>query len=235
MTHHDALGVIRAVVRDQLRGFRTAELGVVTAVYPHQGGSDLNNYECDVRLRDSDLEIKRVAVGTPRIGLAAIPNQDDLVLVQFLNGDVHSAVITARLYNDTDRPPTAAAHECVYISPDQPQSGVRRLYFELPNGNKLLVDDDKLVLEMGQTKLTINHDGDVELDSNAKLTVTTRGDASVQAQGNIDLKTTNGNVTIEGMNVTVKGTSAATFDGGPSATVKGASIRIAGKTDFAAA
>jgi phage baseplate assembly protein gpV len=232
---HDAVGIIRAIVRDQLRSLRTAELGTVTAVYPHEGESDLNNYECDVKLRDSGLELKRVAVGTSRVGFAAIPNQDDLVLLHFINGDVHDAVITARLYNDTDRQPRAAARECVYISPDQPESGVRRLYLELPNGNKLLLDDDKLVLEMGQTKLTVNHDGDLVIDSNAKLTVTTQGDASLEAHGNIELKTTSGSVTIEGSSVTVRGTSGATLDGGPSTTVRGGTISIAGKTDFSPA
>ncbi len=232
---HDALGVIRAIVRDQLRSLRTAEVGLVKAVYPHEAGSDLNNYECDVQLRDSGLELKRVTVATTRMGFAAIPNPQDLVLVHFLNGDVHSAVITGRLYNDTDRQPIAKAKECVYISPDQPESGVRRLYLELPNGNKLLVDDDKVVLEMGKTTLTMNHDGDLVIDSNAKLTVKTQGDASLQAQGNIELKTTSGSVTIEGSSVSVKGTTGATIDGGPSTTVKGASISIAGQTSFSAA
>ena len=232
---HDAIGVIRAVVRDQLRGLRLAELGVVTAVYPHEGESDLNNYECDVKLRDSGLELKRVAVGTSRVGFVAIPNVQDLVLVHFLNGDVHNAVITARMYNDTDRQPQAAAKECVYISPDQPESGVRRLYLELPNANKLLLDDDKLVLEMGKTKVTINHDGDLVIESNAKLTVTTQGDASLEAQGNIALKTTSGSVSIEGSSVSLKGTSGATIDGGASTTVKGGSISIAGQTSFSAA
>ena len=232
---HDALGLIRAIVRDQIRSLRFAELGVVTAVYSHEGASDLNNYECDVKLRDSGLELKRVTVGTSRVGFAAIPNVQDLVLVHFLNGDVHDAVITARLYNDTDRQPLASAKECVYISPDKAESGLRRLYLELPNGNKLLLDDDKLVLEMGKTKLTVNHDGDLVIDSNAKLTVTTKGDASLQAKGNIELKTTSGSVTIEGSSVSLKGTTGATIDGGPSTTVKGASISIAGQTSFSAA
>jgi phage baseplate assembly protein gpV len=162
----DVVDLIQAVIRDQLRTFRTAELGVVTKVYSHAASSDKNNYECDVQLRDSGLELKRVAVCTQRVGSVAIPNPDDLVLVQYLNGDVHSAVITGRFYNDKDRSPEAKDRECVYISPDSPESGVRRLYVELPNGNKLLVNDDTLQLEMGKTSITINHDGSVEVKSN---------------------------------------------------------------------
>lgn len=161
----DAISLIQAVIRDQLRAFKTAELGVVTAVYSHESASDRNNYECDVQLRDSGLELKRVPVCTQRVGAVAIPNVNDLVLVHYLNGDIHSAVISGRLYNDQDRPPQASSAECVYVSPDDPASGVRRLYLEFPNGNKLLIDDDKLVLEMGQSKITVNHDGDIEVNS----------------------------------------------------------------------
>ena len=231
---NDTISVIQAVIRDQLKGLKTADLGVVTEVYSHENASDKNNYECDVRLRDSGLELKKVPVVTQRIGSVAIPNEDDLVLVQFLHGDIHSALITGRVYNDADRPPEAKPYEFVYISPDAKESGIRRIYMEFPKGNKLLLDDDKLVLEMGKTKLTINNDGDVALDSNAKLTINTKGDASIKVQGNLELNAS-GDVKIEGANVSIKGKSNATLEGSASTTVKGASVKIAGKTDFSAA
>lgn len=164
----DVVGLIQAVIRDQLRSFKTSELGVVTKVYAHESTSDKNNYECDVKLRDSELELKSVPVSTQRMGAAAIPNVDDLVLVQYLNGDIQSAIITGRLYNDKDRSPKAKPHEFVYVSPDRAESGVRRMYLEFPNGNKLLLDDDKLFIEMGKTTMTLTHDGEVEIKSNNK-------------------------------------------------------------------
>lgn len=176
----DAISLIQAVIRDQLRAFKTAELGVVTTVYSHESASDHNNYECDVQLRDSGLELKRVPVSTQRVGAVAIPNPNDLVLLQYLNGDIHSAVIAGRLYNDSDRPPEAKAGELVYISPDDPSSGVRRLYLEFPNGNKLLIDDDKLALEMGASKITVNHDGAIEVNSGSSdITLTDQGGSNL--------------------------------------------------------
>lgn len=177
----DAVGVIQAIVDDRLRGFKTAELGVVTAVYPHQSGSDTDNYECDVRLRDSDGDLKHVAVATDRIGCVAIPNVNDLVLVQYLNGDIHAAVVTGRIYNDKDRPPESKTGEHVYISPDSASSGLRRLYCEFPNGNTLLLDDDKAVVEMGSTKITVNHDGDLTVESSGKVSVKAQSKAIVEA------------------------------------------------------
>lgn len=230
----DAITLIEAVIRDQLRSFKIAELGVVTNVYSHESSSDKNNYECDVKLRNSGLELKRVAVATQRVGSVAIPNQNDLVLVQFLHGDIHSAIITGRLYNDSDRPPEAKAHEFIYISPDSAEQGIRRVYLELPKGNKLLVDDDKLVLEMGKTKLTINNDGDVELKSNGKVTISASGDAEIKAQGSLKLDA-GGDVSVGGNNVSIKAQVGATVEGSATATLKGMSVKVAGKIDFAPA
>lgn len=230
----DAISLVQAVVRDQLRSFRTAELGIVTAMYSHESAADKNNYECDLMLRDSGLELKRVPVSSQRVGAVAIPNKDDMVLVQFLHGDIHSAVIMGRLYNDANRPPEAKPHEFIYISPDSKESGIRRLYLELPNNNKLLLDDEKVVLEMGKTKLTLNHDGDVVLESNAKLTVKSAGDASVKVQGSLDLTAT-GDVSLEGNNVSIKGNLNVSLEGGAAASVKAAAVTIAGKLDFSPA
>jgi uncharacterized protein involved in type VI secretion and phage assembly len=231
----DTINIIRAVVRDELRGFRTAELGVVKAVYPHSSGSDANNYQCDVQLRDSSLELKRVIVSTPRIGTVAIPDVGNLVLVQFLHGALDTAVITGCLYNDSDRPPQAAEREAVYVSPHSDEQGVRRVYLELPHGNSLLLDDDKLELVMGSTTLTVNHDGDVVIDAGGAVNISAGGDTKIEAQGDISLKTSAGDVTIEGINVSVKAQAQATVEGTATATLKGASVTVAGMTQFSMA
>lgn len=229
----DAVSVIRAVVDDRLRGFRTAELAIVTKVHAHEQASDKNNYECDVRLRDSALELAYVPVCTPRIGAVAIPNEDDLVLVQFLQGDVHRPMITGRLYNDADRPPTAKAREAVYECRDDAEDGVRRLFLKLPKDNSLLIEDGKLVVAMGKTKLTLNNDGDLLIESNAKLTITSRGDASIESKGGLSLKAT-GDVTVEGNTVALKARTTATLEGQASMTVKGAAVKVAGMVEFSA-
>ncbi len=227
----DAISLLQSVVRDQLKGFKTAELGVVTAVYSHEAAADKNNYECDVRLRDSGLELKRLPVATQRVGAVAIPNPDDLVLVQYLNGDVHSAVITGRLYNDADRPPEAKPRELVYVSPDAAEQGVRRLHLELPNGNTLTLDDDRLVVEMGKTRLTLDHDGAVALEASGKVTVDAQGDTTVSVQGNLELGAS-GDVSVSGTNVSLEAKANATLKAGAGATVQGTLVKLAGKTDF---
>lgn len=230
----DIVTLIQAIVRDQLHAFRTAELGVVTTVYSHESGGDKNNYAVDVKLRNSELELKRVPLATSRVGAVAIPNPDDLVLLQFIDGQVENAVVTTCLYDDNTRPPVAKAREFVYISPDDPESGIRRIYLEFPNGNKVTLDDDKLVVDMGQSTVTVNNGGDVEISSEGKLTIQTKGDASIQAQGDLQLKAT-GDVKVEGMSLSLKGQTDASLEGSASAKVKGTAVTIAGQTEFSAA
>ncbi len=64
-----------------------------------------DNYACTVVLRDSEIVLRHVPVATSRIGTVAIPAVGELVLVQFVGGDINAPVIVGRLYNDEDRPP----------------------------------------------------------------------------------------------------------------------------------
>jgi len=163
----------------------------------------------------------------------AIPNAGDLVLVEFLGGDVNAPIIIGRLYSDAVRPPVSKAGELVYESLDQEQSGIRRVFLKFPNGATLLVDDDKATYESGKTKLTINHDGDVELESGGKVRVQSAGDTSIESQGKLELKASQ-DVSISGMNVSVQAQASATLEGSASATLKGGSVSIKGLTSFSA-
>jgi hypothetical protein len=95
---------IRKIVQQELARVRTAELAVVQAVHP----ADPDNYSCTVVLRDSDMVLKQVPLTTPRKGVAMVPDVGDLVLVQFIGGQINAPVITGSLYNDEDRPPKNA-------------------------------------------------------------------------------------------------------------------------------
>jgi len=230
----DMVQIIRAIVKDQLQSLRTLDLAVVTALYPHESALDDNNYACDLQLRDSGLELKKVPVSTGRVGAVAIPNKDDVVLVQYVGGDIHSVIITGRVHTDADRPPVAKVGECVYVSPDDPASGIRRVYLEFPNGNKLTLDDDKLLLEMGNSTITVNHDGDIEISSAGKLKLATQGDGSLDVAGDLSLKAS-GDLKLEGTNVSVRAQANASIEGRAGATLKGATVKVAGQISFAAA
>jgi uncharacterized protein involved in type VI secretion and phage assembly len=224
---------IQALVREELRHLYLAELGIVTELHTHESEGDRNNYECSVRLRDSGLELRFVPIATTRIGLCVPPNVGDLVLVQFLGGDVHAPVVTARLYSEQARPPITQAGEWVYESPDSKKSGPRRVFLKLPNGATLTWDDDLVQLETGTTRLIIRHDGAVMLESADKVTVKSKGDTVMETQGALTMKAA-GDISLEGMNVTVKAQMNAQLEGQTNVALKGIHVAIKGITTFSA-
>jgi len=173
--------VIRKIVEAEIRKIHVAELGVVTSIFPHASDSDKDNYECNVKLKNTGLELQKVPVATQHIGLAHIPKVDEMVLVTFLNGDINAPILIGRLYTAEDRPPANDGEEIIYVPPYSENADLRRIHMELPSGIILSVTDDILNVEAGKTMLKINRDGDVELESNAKINVTASGDMSFSA------------------------------------------------------
>jgi uncharacterized protein involved in type VI secretion and phage assembly len=201
---------IRRIVQEELGRVRTAELAIVEEQHPHAGGSDADNYACSVRLRDSGLVLRRVPVATQRIGTVSIPAVGELVMVQFVGGDINAPILTGRLYDDEDRPPVndngqlvmhlplgAGADDAVHF---ELHSGERReVVLTLGKGLALSLRDDDPVVELsvdgGRATVTIDRDGAVSIESRAAL------------------KLTGGDVTIEGDAVTVKASGDLTLKG----------------------
>ncbi len=231
------VSTLQEIIRDELRGVRLAELGVVEKTYPHSGNGDRDNYGCDVRLQGSDLLLKKVPVGTGHIGTAAIPNVGDLVLVVFEQGDVNQPIIIGRLYTDTERPPVNRNDEIIFRLPLQKGDNQtvkaairniqgREVLIEMPSKITVQLVDDTVKVVAGQTEMTLEQpggaDGVATLHSGqSKITVKQDGDVTIEATGNITLKTQTGDVTIQGKSVTIKSTMDTTVDAGMQANVKG--------------
>jgi uncharacterized protein involved in type VI secretion and phage assembly len=235
----DVVGLLQALVRAELSKLRVAEAGVVRKAYSHASGGDKNNHAVDVELRDTGLLLPKVPVAAGRIGVNNLPNEGDLVLVQFLGGDLHGAIVTGRLYNEADRPPEAKPKEWVFVCPDPAESGLRRIHIELPEGNALTVDDKQLLLKCGSTSVKIKNGGDVEVKSAGSIKLKADGSLSLQAGGDIEIKA-GGKLTakadmdlkLEGLSASVKAQTAAQLEGGAQAGVKGPMVSLAGMTSF---
>jgi phage baseplate assembly protein gpV len=188
---------IQRIVQDELQSVRTAELAVVQEQHP----SDPDNYACTVVLRDSGIVLRNVPVATSRIGAVAIPAVGELVLVQFVGGDVNAPVIVGRLYNDRDHPPEnedgrAVLHLPLGASDDSAvhielKSGdARELSVKLGSAVTFVLRDDDPVVEIdagGQAKVTIERDGTVAVKSSGKLELKA-SEIKVEAEGKLTLK-----------------------------------------------
>jgi uncharacterized protein involved in type VI secretion and phage assembly len=194
---------IQTIVREELGRVRTAELATVQELHPHADDGDKDNYACTVALRDSGIVLSHVPVATGRIGTVSIPAVGQLVLVQFLGGNVNAPVITGRLYNDEDRPPVsddgkAVVHLPLGASDDEAvhielvSGDARSLSLTLGKSLKLELKDDDPVVSLdvadGKAKLTIGSDGATTLTSQGAMSIKGDGDIGIEASGKLTLK-----------------------------------------------
>lgn len=177
----EVLTVLRALIRDELRMLRLGEIGVVTSIFPHKAGDD-HNHECNVRLRESEVELRQVPICTPHVGMVSAPEEGDLVLITYVDGDANRPVVVGRLYSKDRRPPEHEAGEWHVESP-------------LDAKTSLTIDKDGAIrAKAGSTSLVLHADGSVELEGPEDLAVKVNGsatvkcsDATIDASGNIAL------------------------------------------------
>jgi uncharacterized protein involved in type VI secretion and phage assembly len=221
----DLIATLRAIVRDELSRLRAPALAIVTQVHARDGDDSKNNHQVDLRLRDSGVELPRVPVTVGRLGLSALPNEGDLMLVAFVGNDLNAPVAIGCVYDEQAHPPVAQPHEVVYQPPDDEESGVRRLHIELPSGSTVTFDDDTLAITLGDTSVSVGKDGDVVIQSSGKIRLEAQGDIEVEAQGDISISA-QGTLSMKGMSVSAEGQTQAKL--------KGAQLALAGMTQFSA-
>jgi uncharacterized protein involved in type VI secretion and phage assembly len=167
---------------------------VVTSIFPHSNTGDKDNYECNVRLKNADVELRKVPIATQCIGFVDIPRVGDLVLLAFINGDINAPVVIGRLYNDEDRPPVNKAEEVVYIPPYASNPNVRRVFLEFPGGMTFRITDDEVDVNAGETKVIIQRNGDVIIASKANINIKAEGNASLKSVGDMTISAANINI-----------------------------------------
>ena len=200
------VGVMKRVAEHESRHILTTELGIVTAVFPHADEGDQDNYQCSVRLKNrkmpdgGDFELRKVPVATLYMGLACIPNVGDLVLVNFIGGDINAPVVTGRLYNDEDRPPANKKDEFL-LRHKLAEGGSIKLDAEgkvvitsKNEKNVMTVEDERIEAKLEKASLTL--EGENVTAKNDQATVTIEG-------GNITIQNNTCKITIEAGGITI--------------------------------
>jgi uncharacterized protein involved in type VI secretion and phage assembly len=232
---------MKGIAQLELNKMHLPTLGIVTSIFPHANASDKDNYECNVRLKNADIELRKVPIATQCIGFAGIPRVGDLVLLVFINGDINAPIAVGRLYNDEDRPPLNNAEEIIYVPPYKANPSVRRIYFEFPQGMIFKITDDEVDIKAGDTKVIVLRDGDVIIESKANVSVKAEGDATLKSKGNMTIK--GASVKIEsdqdmnlksgtdlkmnsGASAELKSSTGMTVEAGANMKIKGAKVDI---------
>jgi uncharacterized protein involved in type VI secretion and phage assembly len=218
------IDIIKKVAENEAKKILTPELGIVTSVFSHSNEGDKDNYECNVKLKDKDLELRRVPVATQHVGLANTPHVGDLVLVTFVNGDINLPVIIGRLYNDEDRPPASREEEIVYKPQYSKNTDLNRIKIELPaNDVKINLHDDRIEIE--SVDITIQCKGNVKIESEGDLDIKARN-ISMESQFAMKLKAGGAIEAEANTSMTMKSTAVANFESGAVMTIKGALVKI---------
>lgn len=186
------IDIIRRVVRQELAALRLGQLAEVTRVAAHSSDDDEHNYAATVRLKHEDIELRAVPMAVPCAGFAAPPAEGDLVLVQFVEGDLGQPLITGRFYHDGRRPPLHAQRQL--LIEQETEGGVNRL---------LLAGDGSIIIccgaspddpaSKGNAAIELRKDGTIGITGDVTIT----GDLTVRA-GDTGPSTTISGHTIQG-------------------------------------
>ena len=178
----DALAIIRALIKEELRGLTLGDIAEITSVFPHAEDGDAHNYECNVKLRDSELELRKVPIATPHIGLVSTPAVGDLVVLTYIGGDMNRAVITGRLYSDEARPPLHKDNEYRLEVPPKGKTSIH------------ITNEGSLIFTTGKTTMTFLVDDSISIVSEKDLKLEVKGnvelkctDCKIDASGNVEL------------------------------------------------
>jgi len=171
--------IIRRVVQEEIARQRGSTLGVVTTVFPHTAEDDQNNYEVNVRLKHEDLELRRVPLSVSHMGVAAPPRTGNLVLLQFLNGDINQPVILGRFYHDEERPPLHNENEILFEH-RLPDGTLNHLRFA--NDGTIYLQRDVTSPEdnsAAKAGIKLDKDGNIEVKAGETIVVTLANDDGV--------------------------------------------------------
>lgn len=216
---------MRQIARHEVEQHWQASLAVVTTLHAADASNHL--YACTVQLRESGLVLPKVPIATGLTGMAALPRENDLVIVLFIGGDAHAPVVIGRLYNEAVAPPENAPGDWVTVLPGDEGDAEKRLELRVKTPGDGSRD---IQLKLGgsvEIALTIN-DGGIELkaqDTTLKLTQSSSSD------GKAELKVGDSSVTIEqGGDVKVEAAGTLTLKANKIEISGDVSVKVAGQT-----
>jgi phage baseplate assembly protein gpV len=174
------IDIVRRVVSEEMAHSRGSLLAVVTEVFPNQDAKENNNYEINVRLKHEDLELRRVPVAVSHVGFVAPPRAGELVLVQFINGDLNQPVITGRFYTDEALAPLFKEDEILFEHRVGKDS-LNHFRF-MPDGTIVLQRDVAKPEDNSEAMTSVRIDGktgDLTITMDKTVTVTVRNDTEI--------------------------------------------------------
>ncbi|WP_136806425.1 phage baseplate assembly protein V [Desulfosediminicola flagellatus] len=252
----ELIDLIQKISRREMERLYVSEIGVVVKV--HEEGPEGEGYGCDVKLRNSGLELPLVPMVTPRIGSVAPPNVGDTVLLTFSQGDLQQPMMLGRLYTDAVHAPASKFDQVLFCLPydgkieenrqirmmaarEQEGDAPHKVSLVLPeNKVQITVDDQTVSVILGEGavvfSLTTTDSGPSATvsikDGDASILLGKDGSINVKAAKDLTLEAENGTLSLSAEKIEMKGKTQVTVDGGSSTELKAATINVKGMTSF---
>jgi phage baseplate assembly protein gpV len=205
---------IARIARHEANARAIAGIGIVTQAYGADSSS--KDYAVAVKMRDTGILLPRVPIAVDATGFAALPAVNDLVVVLFVNGDMHGGVVVGRLYSPDLEPPENAKGQIVLrLPPGDSQPKINLVFQGDKPSISLTVDSDvaieclkdKVEVKCGDIKVTLTSAGGGRAEiaaGGSTLTLKKNGEISISAQGDLKLAGANIEISAQG-NLKIKG------------------------------
>ena len=204
------LTIMQQIAKEEIILQRHSLFGVVTAVFVHEAEDDDNNYEVNVKIKHEDLELRKVPIAAGFIGIVVPPRVDDLVLVEFVNGDVNQPVVIGRFYHGDDRAPLHKNDDLLFEH-RVPDGTLNHLRFA-SDGSIFLQRDVTKPEDNSEAKagIQIDPDGNISMKAGESIVIILTNDDNIEITADGKAITVNcDNMTINGI-LTVSGASGST-------------------------
>lgn len=205
---------VARIARHEAAARAVSAVGIVTSLFPAEGGPA--DHAVTVQLRDSGLVLPRVPVAVGAMGFAAIPAEGDLVVVLFLEGDLHAPVVVGRLYYPDQDPPKHKDGQLVLRLPSgstDPELNCEinadpvGILITLPGDVKVELQKEAITLAVGEIEAKF------EAAGGGRLTAAAGGTAiTLKKDGDLSMKSS-GKIKIEGSEVEIAGQSKVKISG----------------------
>ncbi|HEY0809112.1 MAG TPA: phage baseplate assembly protein V [Longimicrobiales bacterium] len=208
---------IARIARHEVQARAVAAVGTVSDVMRNPGATP--DHAVNVQLRESGIVLPRVPIAVGALGFAASPNVGDLVVVVFLDGDLHAPVVVGRLYHSDLTPPEHAEGEIVLRVPAGASSPAWEIVLSEQNSSltvsnageiRLELTEERARVKVGDSEVDVSSQGGGRIEMKAAdgcSVLITQSDITIEAQTSVSIKATDielkatGNMTIRGAKV----------------------------------
>lgn len=191
---------IARIARHELAARVSPAVGVVCDVFANPGATP--DHAVSVQLRDTGLVLPRVPIAVGALGFAATPRVDDMVIVVFLDGDLHAPVVVGRLYDADVTPPEHAEGEIVMRLPpgDGPSWSIvfseSESSLTVTNADEVRLEltEKNAMLKVGELEVSVSSAGggrvDVKAGGQSSIALKQDGDVTIASATKLKLQAT---------------------------------------------